>query len=157
MYPPPAPGPPRWLNEGLAQIFETAVVEAGELRVGHADRDRLARVKDAVRKGQMVPLSKLLRSNSGDFLAAHAADREASGMNYLTAWAVAFHLTFERNMLGTPYLDRYFGALARKADPDTAFDDLVGQTVPAYEAALHQYLLQLQPDGTVATGPKPEK
>ena len=32
---------PRWLNEGLAQVFETAVFEAGELRLGHADRLRL--------------------------------------------------------------------------------------------------------------------
>ena len=28
---------PLWFNEGLAQIFETAIVEVGELRVGHAD------------------------------------------------------------------------------------------------------------------------
>jgi hypothetical protein len=157
VFPKPQPEPPRWLNEGLAQIFETAVVEAGELRVGHADRDRLARVKDAVRKGQLVPLSKLLRSGSADYLAAHAADREASGMTYLTAWALAFHLTFERNLLGTEFLDRYFAALAHGADPDSAFADLIGQTVPAYEAAFHQYLLQLQSDGTVAAGPKPEK
>jgi len=33
---------PLWLDEGLAQIFETALVEAGELRVGHAERSRLA-------------------------------------------------------------------------------------------------------------------
>src|SRR5207253_3002021 len=60
VYPPPAAGPPRWLNEGLAQVFESAVVEAGELRVGHADRDRLARAKDGVRKGELVPLERLL-------------------------------------------------------------------------------------------------
>ncbi len=37
---------PRWLNEGLAQIFETAIFEVGELRIGHADKERL----DAVRE-----------------------------------------------------------------------------------------------------------
>ena len=42
---------PRWLNEGLAQIFETAIIEAGELRVGHADAERLARVKEEIRVG----------------------------------------------------------------------------------------------------------
>src|SRR5205823_1335781 len=61
VYPPPQPGPPRWLNEGLAEIFETAVVEASELRVGHADRGRLARIKEVVRKGEQVPLARLLR------------------------------------------------------------------------------------------------
>jgi hypothetical protein len=156
VYPAPEAGPPRWLNEGLAQIFETAVVEAGELRVGHADRDRLARVKEAIRKGELVPLSRLLRSSPRDFLAAHASDREATDTHYLTAWAVAFHLTFERHLLGKEALDRYFQALAKGTDPEAAFADLVGESAPAYEAGLYQYLLQLQPDGTVA-GPRPEK
>src|SRR5262249_43718775 len=34
---------PRWLNEGLAQVFETSVVEAGELHADWPDRDRLDR------------------------------------------------------------------------------------------------------------------
>ena len=157
VYPPPDPGPPRWLNEGLAQIFETAVVEAGELRVGHADKDRLARVKDAIRKRELAPLNRLLRSVPRDFLAVHAADRLASDMNYLTAWALAFHLTFERRLLGTTFLDRYFQVLAKGTDPVEAFADLVGQPLPAYEVAFRQYLLQLQPDGTIAAGPRPEK
>jgi hypothetical protein len=157
VYPPPEPGPPRWLNEGLAQIFETAVVEAGELRVGHADPDRLARAKEAVRKNDLVPLAGLLRSTPKDFLAAHAADRAETDMHYLTAWAVAFHLTFERQLLGTTFLDRYFKALGREADPETAFAALVGQPVPAYEASFRQYILQLRSDGTVANTPRPDK
>jgi hypothetical protein len=150
VYPPPAAGPPRWLNEGLAQIFETAVVEAGELRVGHADRDRLARAKELVRKKELVPLARLLRATPQDFLAAHAADRSATDVHYLTAWAIAYHLTFERRLLGTTFLERYFQALARDADPEVAFAELVGQPVSEYEAAVHRYLLRLQPDGTLA-------
>jgi hypothetical protein len=158
VYPPPDPEPPRWLNEGLAQIFETAVVEAGELRVGHADRDRLIRAKEAVRKGELVPLAKLLRSTPRDFLAAHASERAAADMNYLTAWALAFHLTFDRHFLGSRFLDRYFQALARGVDPEDAFAELVGQPVSTYETAFSQYLLQLQSDGTVAaTPPRPDK
>ena len=157
VYPSPEPGPPRWLNEGLAQIFETAVVEAGELRIGNADRERLSRAKEAVRKGELAPLARLLRSVKQDFLAAHAADRADTDMNYLTAWALAFHLTFERRLLGSTFLDRYFQALAKGSDPEAAFADLVGQPLPTFEAAFHQYLLQLQPDGTVAPGPRPDR
>src|SRR5207249_4255861 len=111
---------------------------------------RLTRAKDAVRKGELVPLARLVRSAPKDFLAAHAGDRAATGGYYLTAWAVAFHLTFERRLLGTPALDRYFRAAAGGAAPEAAFADLVGEPLPAYEAAFHQYLSQLQPDGTVA-------
>jgi hypothetical protein len=127
------------------------------LRVGHADRDRLARAKEAVRKGELVPLDRMLRSAPKDFLAAHANDRAATDAHYLTAWGLAMHLTFERRLLGTTFLDRYFRALASGADPVEAFTDLVGQQLPGYEAAFHQYVLQLQPDGTAAPAPRPEK
>src|SRR5262249_21535280 len=40
---------PRWLNEGLAQVFETAVVEAGELRADHADKARLGEGEDGLK------------------------------------------------------------------------------------------------------------
>ena len=77
---------PRWLNEGLAQIFETAVVEVGELRVGHADADRLDAVHAALAKGTLLPTADLLRADYKQFQVAHASDREASDQNYLASW-----------------------------------------------------------------------
>ena len=45
VYPAKGGSLPIWFNEGLAQIFETAIVEVGELRVGHADPNRLKAVR----------------------------------------------------------------------------------------------------------------
>ena len=45
VYPAQGGSLPIWFNEGLAQIFETAIVEVGELRVGHADPVRLVAVR----------------------------------------------------------------------------------------------------------------
>src|SRR5262249_31989985 len=126
----------------------TALVEAGELRVGHADRDRLARVKEAVRKNEIVPLSRLLRSAPRDFLAAHHAERATTDLYYLTAWALAFHLTFDRGLLDRSDLENYLTALDKGADPEQAFTTLAGQPLPDYERDFHRYLLQLLPDGT---------
>src|SRR5262249_53314817 len=53
---------PLWLNEGLAQIFESASVEVGGLRVGQADRERLTRVQAALHKHELLPLADLLRA-----------------------------------------------------------------------------------------------
>src|SRR5208283_1264672 len=55
VFPPSEGTVPRWLNEGLAQIFETALVEAGELRVGHITPIRLTNIQEAVKKGEVVP------------------------------------------------------------------------------------------------------
>jgi hypothetical protein len=140
---------PRWLNEGLAQVFETAVVEAGELRAAYPDPDRLARVRDLLKKpGGLVPAAGLLRSERAAFLAEHTEGRAASDRAYLTSWAVAFYLTFERRLVGTTQFDAYLAAVNAGGDPVAAFETWVGQGLPAFEKDLREYLTRLRPDGT---------
>jgi hypothetical protein len=152
VYPPADGEAPRWLNEGLAQIFETALVEAGELRVGRPDTDRLAAVQAAVDKGKLMPLADLLRAGPKQFQVNHAGEQEASDRYYLAAWALAYDLTFERKLLGTKALDDYVLALHKGADPVDAFRDLVGEPAGQFEKEHLQYLKELRPDGT--TGKK---
>jgi hypothetical protein len=141
---------PRWLNEGLAQVFETALLDGDELRVGHADKDRLKRSQAALEKGDLVPLTDLLKSGPKQFLVLHATDKEESDRYYLTSWALAFYLTFDRRLLGTPRLDRYVMGLHEKADSLDAFRALVDEPLPQFEKEFRQFLQQLRPDGTVA-------
>ena len=95
VYSPESQELPRWLNEGLAQIFETALFEGDELRIGHADPERLKRAQAALTARELVPLGDLLRSTSRQFLVAHAGDKLTSDRYYLTAWALASYLAFE--------------------------------------------------------------
>lgn len=148
VYPPGEGDLPRWLNEGLAQIFESAIIEVGELRVGHADRERYDALQTALKKGSLPPLGELLRSGPRQFAVSHAAERPASDRIYLASWALAFYLTFERRLLGTRQLDDYVQALRKGSDPATAFRDLVGQPLPEFEKEHFEYLKHLRPDGT---------
>lgn len=153
VYPAKAGEMPRWLNEGLAQIFETALIDAGQLRIGHADAARLARAKEAAKKGELVAVADLLRSGPKQFALSHIGDRQVSDRHYLSSWAVAMYLTFERRLLGSDSLDRYVQSLQDGADARTAFEELVGQPLPQFETDLRKYLHQLQPDGSL-TGKK---
>jgi len=149
---------PRWLNEGMAQLFEHPIIEAGELRVETPDPDRLKRVHEwhaAKGRGKaaehgLIPLRDLLRSGKPEFLAAHTTQQEASDRTYLTAWALAYYLTFERRVFGTKSLDRYLIVVNSGGDSLAAFKELVGQELPAFEADWHSYLSRLHADGTVA-------
>ncbi|HXG10737.1 MAG TPA: DUF1570 domain-containing protein [Gemmataceae bacterium] len=139
---------PRWLNEGLAQIFESGFVEAGEMRIGHVEKDRLERLKEAIRQGELVGLADLLRSGPKQFLVAHDSERQVSNRHYLTSWALVHYLVFERRLLGTRAMDRYTRALGRGTDPLEAFRDLVSQPLPSFEKEFRRYLTQLRPDGS---------
>src|SRR5262249_31641573 len=150
VYPPGARGVPRWLNEGLAQIFETAILEAGELRVGHVDSERHQQVKEALLRNQLVRLADLLKASADRFLVSHANSQQVSDDYYLTSWALAFHLTFAQRKLGTAELDEYVHALRHGAEPQEAFAKLVGEPLPAFEESFHRYLRALRKDGSTA-------
>ncbi len=148
VYPPGDGGLPRWLDEGLAQVVETAVLEAGELRVGHADAARLDRAKDAVagRGDPLVPVGELLRGGAGAFLARHADRTAAADRAYLTAWAMAMHLTFDRKLVAGDGFEAY--RVAAAGDPVAAFERWVGRTAAEYDGDLAGYVKRLRPDGS---------
>lgn len=143
---------PRWLNEGLAQVFETSVVEAGELRADTPDRDRLSRAKEWLKGkngGRLVPLADLLATGKDAFLTSHADQKAAADRAYLTSWALAYYLTFERRLIGTAAFKDYLVAVNSGGDARQAFAKLVDRELSAFEKDWHAYLLKLQADGTL--------
>jgi hypothetical protein len=146
VYPEDEAAVPIWLNEGLAQIFEMAVVEAGELRVRYVSGERWLALRRALNKDTLPPLSKLLTAGSDVFLVNHAREQQESDDYYLASWALAYHLTFERRLLGTKAMDDYVKALKRGTDPLAAFRDLVGMPLPQFEKEYLRYLQELKSD-----------
>lgn len=144
---------PRWLNEGLAQIFETAVVEAGELRADNPDKTRLEQAKTRLQgkdaAGRLMPLSDLLLSGRDAFLAQHADQRAAADRAYLSSWALAYYLTFDRRVFGTAAFRQYLVTVNSGQDPRPAFEKLVGQDLAAFEKDWHAFVARLRADGTV--------
>ncbi|MBM3980284.1 MAG: hypothetical protein FJ304_08360 [Planctomycetes bacterium] len=137
---------PRWLNEGLAQIFETAIVESGEVRADYPDKARLGRAKDWLKGkgGPLVPLGDLLATGRDSFLATHADQKAASDRAYLSSWALAHYLTFDRRVIGTAAFRKYLIAVNGGGDPKAAFAGLVGKDLAAFEKDWHEYIGRLK-------------
>jgi hypothetical protein len=129
------------------------VVEAGELRADSPDRERLNRVKYWLKGkngGSLVSLSDLLVIGKDAFLTSHADQKAAADRAYLTSWALAYYLTFERRLIGTDAFNKYLATVNSGGDPRKAFSQLVGRELLAFEKEWHAYLLRLQSDGTLA-------
>jgi hypothetical protein len=140
---------PRWLNEGMAQVFETAIFEAGELRIGHADKARLELARDALARKELPRVADVLSAGPKVFVVAHAGQRPDADRAYVATWALASYLMFDRRVLGSAGLDEFVRAVNGKADSVAAFEKLVGQPVADFEAAFHGWLRRLLPNGSL--------
>jgi hypothetical protein len=121
---------PRWLNEGLAQVFESGRLEGELLRIDAPQRSLLAQLKADLAGPGRLRLADLLKAPETTFNLTHDGPR-GSPRHYLYAWGLAYHLTFAERKLGTKALDAYVDSW--QADPLRAFEDLVGMKLEAYE------------------------
>lgn len=121
---------PRWLNEGLAQVFETGQLDGDSLRIDAPDRERLARLR-ADLSSQPLPLAQVLHAQEREFLGPHG--NTSSQRHYLYAWGLAYYLAFDEGLLGTSRLDEYVASSAQELDPILRFERLVGQPVADFD------------------------
>ncbi|HEV3236530.1 MAG TPA: DUF1570 domain-containing protein [Gemmataceae bacterium] len=150
VYPPTEAEVPIWLNEGLAEVFDSSFLDGNELRIGHADKERLKRVRSLLSKGERVSLADILKSTPKQFLVHHATEKEESDRYYLMSWGLAHYLMFDRQLLGTKALDEYVETLHQKKNPLEAFRLLVDEPLNQFEKELQVYLEQLTPEGKTA-------
>jgi Protein of unknown function (DUF1570) len=140
---------PRWLNEGMAQVFETAIFEAGELRIGHADRVRLQKAQESLAKKELLSLQDVLTAKRDVFVVTHAGKRPEADRAYVGTWALASYLMFDRRVLGSSALDDFVKAVHAGADPIKSFEGLVGQPAAEFEKAYQAWLRRLLPNGAL--------
>ena len=138
VYPHDQTDVPRWLNEGLAQMFEEGQLELGTLRLDAPSRKRLSALQAELRTETVsVPKSlvEVLTADARAFLASHSTGAEVSQQHYLYAWGLAHYLAVRQPILETALLDRYVNSQHGEHDPIARFEQLVG--MPLAEFAPH--------------------
>ena len=135
-----APGLPTWLDEGIAQVVETAPIEAGEVRLDLFDRDRLGRLQELLRIGGVPPLADIVAGGQEAFVAGHAGGDEA--VAYLAAWGLALDLAVVRPLL-SPAKVRQLSA-AGDIDAVARFESLVGMPVDRFDRQWRERMLAVR-------------
>ena len=132
---------PRWLNEGLAQIFENGQLEGDALRIDAPDRARLKRLQTDLKTPQALGLAEVLTATESDFLAVR--DRAASERRYLYSWGLAYDLAFHQNLLRSAALDPYV-VNQDSYGPAARFARWTGLPLGKFEQQWRQSMLDLK-------------
>ncbi len=144
---------PAWLDEGLAQVVESAPLEAGELRLDAPDPARLTRLQAAFDAGLVPAVADLLRAGQEPFLRGHAGGVSASDSAYLAAWGLALDVALLRPVLSPQALVRL--TADGETDAVRGFERLVGMGVEAYDAEWRRRLRSLRAGPAEAAGAPP--
>lgn len=134
---------PAWLDEGLAQVVESAPLEAGELRLDAPDPARLTRLQQAFDAGLVPPVADLLRAGQEPFLLGHAGGATGSDVAYLAAWGLALDVALLRPVLTPQGIARL--TADGPAESVAGFERLVGMPVDDYDADWRRRLRALRP------------
>ena len=132
----------RWLNEGLAQIFENGRFDVEVLRLDAPDSVLLAKLQQDLTSRNRLRLVQLLTAPDSSFLLRHADDN--TDRRYLYAWGVAYFLAFERGLLDGDALTNYVVPLSKAGSELTRFEDLVGEPLADFEIHWRDFMLKLQ-------------
>jgi len=135
---------PLWLDEGLAQVVESAPLEAGELRLDLPDPVRLAALQEQLQAARGPTLGDVLRSSPEQFIAGHVAARADTARAYLAAWGLALDLAMLRPVITPTALAAFCGPADREQDPVARFEALVGMPIGEFEPGWRKRVLDLR-------------
>jgi hypothetical protein len=79
---------------------------------------------------------------------AHDAPADESARLYLYAWALAWYLSFDEPVLGTPALERYLAREDRAQGAVERFEKLVGMPLAKFETRWRADLQTVAPPAT---------
>ena len=156
-------GLPPWVNEGLAEYFGDAVMVDRKLQFGRLDRERIERMRRAVKNDDTLPFAKLMQMNNDAWLERVTGGDKGAGLMYDQAWSVCYFL-LHGGKAGKPLRTKARGAdvgaleaylrilndsFVRnpQADPrPAAFKEVFSNNLKNFEAAWKEGLQKLEPD-----------
>ncbi|BBM88139.1 serine/threonine protein kinase [Candidatus Uabimicrobium amorphum] len=124
---------PRWLNEGLAQYFESSFFSNDRLIIGEMDKDRLRFLKKFTKRNNAVAIKDLLVAGYKDFMVMSSDNLENSNLHYIQSWAVVYYIATLFDLRKGDVFGPYVRNIWSGKDQVKAFEELVGMPVEKFE------------------------
>lgn len=138
---------PVWLNEGLAQYFESAVLTDGRMSLGLSSRPRIEKIHTAIKAGDTLPINDLLAITTEQWSDQLRKDPEHSGLLYAQAWSYTYFLIHGDDGQHQPQLIDYLKRLSKDERPEDAALMAFGQYgLQKLAIRWQSFALKQQPD-----------
>lgn len=112
---------PVWLNEGLAQYFESAVLsDDGRMSLGMSNASRIEKVRRAVASGRVLRAEALMSITADQWSSALRHDHDHASLLYAQSWSLAYFLIHGQDGRYRPKLMDYLERLGRGEASDQA-------------------------------------
>jgi hypothetical protein len=129
---------PVWLNEGMAQYFETSYVGNGRLHTGLISKQKLRAAQYLCRTGQSLPVSDLLQMDRATFYGN-------AQVTYPMSWALVYYLMMrDGSSYSNSRFRRYLQDLKFNRDDIASFQRRFGRDSYQWESDFQRYILRLQ-------------
>jgi len=136
---------PRWLNEGLAQIFEVGILDGGRLRVDAPRGELLAKLQNDLQSDAPLRISDVLAADQVKFLVPHRSELSTSRRHYLYSWGLAYFLAFQQPTLTGDAMDQYVDRRGELLGPQLRFSRLIDMPLDQFERIWREQMLDLKP------------
>ncbi len=138
---------PTWINEGLAQYFEDAIIVGDKMTIGLANARRVEQVKHALDSHNAIEFAHLVGFTADEWAGTLHGDPNRAALMYAQSWSIVFFLIHGENDRYQPAFARYLHKVSAGRDHQTAFYEAFG-TDSLRPLAKHwdQFASQQQPD-----------
>jgi tetratricopeptide (TPR) repeat protein len=125
---------PPWLNEGLAEFYQTTEIRDKEVQLGRPSVENIL----LLRQNKLLPLATLF---SVDRNSTYYHEENKASIFYAESWALTHYLEFKDTREHTSRLQQYVSLVSNKVDPVTAAVTAFGD-LKLLEKNLSDYVAQ---------------
>jgi hypothetical protein len=118
------PSMPPWVNEGLAELFEAAVVLDDGILLGEVDAAQLETLRDAARRNGLIPFDRFFVMDPDEW--QDHVNEGRGALHYAQAWAVVHFLVYGEGGRFLPSFERFLVLMNRGLSWQAAFQQAFG-------------------------------
>lgn len=138
---------PRWLNEGLAEYFGSAIIIKGKVRLGVVDEARVEKIRGYLKRDAAIPFDSLMNITAEQWGANMTSGSDWGSLQYDQSWSIVHFLVHGDKGRYQKAFEHYLVLISKGRTHRDAFGDAFGSNDTApFAARWVAFMAEVEPD-----------